>query len=213
MNLLSSSASPWTKSTWATPQVANLVRGAASFLAYTQFPINGVRGEHLEGNGYCNRERGRPPGSPAFFDARWGDLSNEKRSLSSIITSVSAAKSSRQDFAHGRGINIPKQCSQQSYVLGQKIAKRLRDHGVNLVLHLDVNKTIIMVDPAGGKTQEQVLNSALAEICWGEVTHLGKEEVVWVWDEVNLGDLFAEAKVSDAVFRSATMCSNWRMQD
>lgn len=40
--------------------------------------------------------------------------------------------------------------------LGRSVAQALRSKGTRLVLHLDLNQTIIMVDPAGGKTQSQV---------------------------------------------------------
>ncbi|CAM9810245.1 unnamed protein product [Ectocarpus sp. 6 AP-2014] len=67
--------------------------------------------------------------------------------------------------------------------LGQEIAQVLRTTGTRLILHFDLNKTLIMVDPAGRKTQSQVLNSVLAEICWGHVEHSGaKETSVWTWN-------------------------------
>lgn len=40
--------------------------------------------------------------------------------------------------------------------LGREVAQALRGKGARLVLHFDLNKTLIMVDPAGGKTQSQV---------------------------------------------------------
>lgn len=40
--------------------------------------------------------------------------------------------------------------------LGWEVAQALRKKGTRLVLHFDLNKTLIMVDPAGGKTQSQV---------------------------------------------------------
>lgn len=40
--------------------------------------------------------------------------------------------------------------------LGREIAKALQSKRTRLVLHFDLNKTLIMVDPAGGKTQSQV---------------------------------------------------------
>ena len=40
--------------------------------------------------------------------------------------------------------------------MGREIARLLSKNGTSLVLHFDVNKTIIMVDPSGGKTQSQV---------------------------------------------------------
>lgn len=43
--------------------------------------------------------------------------------------------------------------------LGRDIAQVLRSKGTRLVLHFDVNKTLIMVDPAGRKTQSQVTSS------------------------------------------------------
>ncbi|CAM9151364.1 unnamed protein product [Ectocarpus sp. 12 AP-2014] len=67
--------------------------------------------------------------------------------------------------------------------LGQEIAQVLRTSKARLTLHFDLNKTLIMVDPAGRKTQAQVLNSVLAEICWGHVKHSGAEETsVWTWN-------------------------------
>lgn len=44
-----------------------------------------------------------------------------------------------------------------------------------LVLHLDVNKTVILVDPAGGKPLATVLNSAIADTVWGRVDGEGAE--------------------------------------
>ncbi|CAM9776369.1 unnamed protein product [Ectocarpus fasciculatus] len=67
--------------------------------------------------------------------------------------------------------------------LGQEIAQVLRINGTRLILHFDLNKTLIMVDPAGRKTQSQVLNSVLAEICWGHVEPSGADKSsVWTWD-------------------------------
>lgn len=40
--------------------------------------------------------------------------------------------------------------------LGRVVAQALQRKGTRLVLHFDLNKTLIMVDPAGGKTQSQV---------------------------------------------------------
>lgn len=40
--------------------------------------------------------------------------------------------------------------------LGREIAEVLRRTGTRLILHFDLNKTLIMVDPAGRKTQSQV---------------------------------------------------------
>ncbi|CAM9895321.1 unnamed protein product [Ascophyllum nodosum] len=65
--------------------------------------------------------------------------------------------------------------------MGREIARLLSKNGTSLVLHFDVNKTIIMVDPSGGKTQSQVLNSILSEISWGHV-ELEKGEPGWKWD-------------------------------
>lgn len=39
-----------------------------------------------------------------------------------------------------------------------------------LVLHFDVNRTLIMLDPAGGKSMEYMLNAIVADGAWGEVT-------------------------------------------
>lgn len=41
--------------------------------------------------------------------------------------------------------------------LGREIARALESKRTRLVLHFDLNKTLIMVDPAGRKTQSQVL--------------------------------------------------------
>mmetsp|Transcript_7564 Transcript_7564/g.26964 ORF Transcript_7564/g.26964 Transcript_7564/m.26964 type:complete len:483 (-) Transcript_7564:1154-2602(-) len=38
-----------------------------------------------------------------------------------------------------------------------------------LVIHLDVNKTVVLVDPAGGKSLTHVLNGLLADASWGRV--------------------------------------------
>ncbi|CAM9254349.1 unnamed protein product [Laminaria digitata] len=66
--------------------------------------------------------------------------------------------------------------------LGRSVAQALRSKGTRLVLHLDLNQTIIMVDPAGGKTQSQVLNGILAEICWGYVDRdRGGADGTWLW--------------------------------
>lgn len=40
--------------------------------------------------------------------------------------------------------------------LGREIAQALHSKGTRLVLHFDLNKTLVMVDPAGRKTQSQV---------------------------------------------------------
>lgn len=40
--------------------------------------------------------------------------------------------------------------------LAHGIARVLRRKGLRLALHFDLNKTLIMVDPAGGKTESQV---------------------------------------------------------
>lgn len=40
--------------------------------------------------------------------------------------------------------------------LGRQIARVLRNKETRLILHFDLNKTLIMVDPSGGKTQSQV---------------------------------------------------------
>lgn len=47
-------------------------------------------------------------------------------------------------------------CETSASNLGRQIAEVLRNKGTRLILHLDVNKTLIMVDPSGGKTQSQV---------------------------------------------------------
>ena len=39
-----------------------------------------------------------------------------------------------------------------------------------LLLHFDVNKTIIISDPAGGVTTQQMVNSIISENAWGRVT-------------------------------------------
>eukprot|EP01135_Chromosphaera_perkinsii_P006828 Nk52_evm1s612 gene=Nk52_evmTU1s612 len=36
-----------------------------------------------------------------------------------------------------------------------------------LMLHFDINKTIIVTDPAGGKNLKDILNEILADSCWG----------------------------------------------
>lgn len=46
--------------------------------------------------------------------------------------------------------------------LGREVAQALQSKGTRLVLHFDLNKTLIMVDPAGRKTQSQVLQNCLA---------------------------------------------------
>ena len=46
-----------------------------------------------------------------------------------------------------------------------------------LIVAFDVNKTIIVEDKAGGKTQEDCLNNLLAWICYGKVVD-GK----WIWN-------------------------------
>lgn len=45
--------------------------------------------------------------------------------------------------------------------LGREIAQVLRGKGTRLVLHFDLNKTLIMVDPAGRKSQSQVSQARL----------------------------------------------------
>eukprot|EP00123_Amoebidium_parasiticum_P020601 comp5338_c0_seq1/m.1323 comp5338_c0_seq1/g.1323 ORF comp5338_c0_seq1/g.1323 comp5338_c0_seq1/m.1323 type:complete len:465 (-) comp5338_c0_seq1:145-1539(-) len=48
-----------------------------------------------------------------------------------------------------------------------------------LVLHFDINKTIIMEDPAGKKTTEDVINDILASACWGTVGETEGKGLVW----------------------------------
>ncbi len=38
-----------------------------------------------------------------------------------------------------------------------------------LVLHFDVNKTLVMTDPAGSKTLEDTINDILSETCYGTI--------------------------------------------
>ncbi|KAL6060369.1 GST N-terminal domain-containing protein [Balamuthia mandrillaris] len=38
-----------------------------------------------------------------------------------------------------------------------------------LVLHFDINKTIVIADPVAGRTTEDMLNSIIAEVAWGKV--------------------------------------------
>lgn len=38
-----------------------------------------------------------------------------------------------------------------------------------LILHLDVNKTLVIGDIAGGKTLEDIIESTVAERVWGRV--------------------------------------------
>lgn len=40
--------------------------------------------------------------------------------------------------------------------VAREVAQTLAQRGVHLVLHFDLNKTLIMLDPAGGKSQKQV---------------------------------------------------------
>lgn len=51
-----------------------------------------------------------------------------------------------------------------------------------LVLHVDVNKTIVIADPVAGKNVSDMLNSILAENAWGRVLTEG-EEKKWVLAE------------------------------
>eukprot|EP00736_Rhodelphis_marinus_P013817 Rmarinus@m.22297 len=39
-----------------------------------------------------------------------------------------------------------------------------------LILHFDINKTIVMLDPVGGKTLDDMINSLLSECAWGKVS-------------------------------------------
>ncbi|CAN0029973.1 unnamed protein product, partial [Sphacelaria rigidula] len=70
--------------------------------------------------------------------------------------------------------------------MAREVAQTLAERGVHLVLHFDLNKTLIMLDPAGGKSQKQVLNEVLSEICWGcvETDRKGLEDEsrTWRWD-------------------------------
>ena len=45
-----------------------------------------------------------------------------------------------------------------------------------LLLHFDVNKTIIISDPAGGVTTQQMVNSIISENAWGRVTGGGSSD-------------------------------------
>lgn len=41
-----------------------------------------------------------------------------------------------------------------------------------LILHLDVNKTLVMSDVAGGKSIYAILNESIAELVWGRVAQV-----------------------------------------
>lgn len=59
-----------------------------------------------------------------------------------------------------------------------------------LVLHFDVNKTLILIDPAGGKTLRHVLNGIIADTAWGTVADAaGDEPPVWTAasDDLSIG--------------------------
>lgn len=62
--------------------------------------------------------------------------------------------------------------------------------GSHMILHFDVNKTLVMVDPAGGKGNiEDMVNDLLTEVAYGMVTADGQLPPVytmtmvpwWLW--------------------------------
>ncbi|CAM9869749.1 unnamed protein product [Scytosiphon promiscuus] len=90
------------------------------------------------------------------------------------------ARYRRLCFAASRGEN---EAGSEAKCLGLEITEVLKSRKTRLVLHFDLNKTLIMVDPAGRKSQAQVLNSVLAEICWGRVERgNADQESAWIWD-------------------------------
>lgn len=91
--------------------------------------------------------------------------------------------------------------------LGRDIARLLRRERVPLVLHFDVNKTLIMVDPAGGKAQPQVRGSRSGLRPWVDVPpkkttrhHERKRWTVWGTPSLRLhaacSDLYSTACVA-----------------
>lgn len=40
-----------------------------------------------------------------------------------------------------------------------------------LILHLDLNRTVLMSDAAAGRSMRDVVNYLLAECCWGRASH------------------------------------------
>eukprot|EP00903_Cladosiphon_okamuranus_P010270 g9724.t1 len=112
----------------------------------------------------------------------------------SPISLLSALKKTRSGRVRVRVVGLRTACMAAqlpsgggeygSQRLGREIAQALESMGGRLILHFDLNKTLIMVDPAGRKTQSQVLNSVLAEICWGHVeSAAGAEQAPsWKWD-------------------------------
>jgi hypothetical protein len=46
-----------------------------------------------------------------------------------------------------------------------------------LILHIDVNKTLVMSDVAGGKSMENILNESIADLVWGKVHQVSVSDV------------------------------------
>lgn len=49
----------------------------------------------------------------------------------------------------------------------------------HLVLHFDINKTVILLDPVSGQTAENILQSALSECTWGRVVESEAGKKTW----------------------------------
>ena len=70
-----------------------------------------------------------------------------------------------------------------------------------LAIHLDLNKTILLSDVAGGKSLDDVVSDLIASTAWGVVTSLNDGQPLWTLasevlsvDPPALGDLLEEAR-------------------
>ena len=84
-------------------------------------------------------------------------LSALKKTRTGRIVSSRTACLAAQLPTGGEAEKWRREDSSRSQRLEREVAQALQSKGARLVLHFDLNKTLIMVDPAGRKTQSQVL--------------------------------------------------------
>lgn len=71
----------------------------------------------------------------------------------------------QRDEQHGDGVSWRGSGNSGiDFNIAKEIAKILARRNLRLVLHFDLNKTLLMVDPAGGKTQSQVLKCVFTRL-------------------------------------------------
>lgn len=97
---------------------------------------------------------------PAYGYQRGPFLSALKKTGTGRVVGSKTACLAAQRPTGGEVVNGQREDGHGSQRLGREIAQALQSKGTRLVLHFDLNKTLIMVDPAGRKTQSQVCIAA-----------------------------------------------------